>query len=32
MDFSDISLDLPDILMTTNDDNIPDLDVDFSSC
>ena len=25
MDFSDISSDLPDIMMTTSDDDIPDL-------
>ena len=31
MDFSDISSDLPDIMMTMSDDDIPDL-VDISEC
>ena len=31
MDFSDISSESPDIMMTTSDDDIPDL-VDISEC
>ena len=33
MDFSDISSDLPDVMMTTSDDDIPDLvDISDSKC
>ena len=33
MDFSDISSNLPDIMMTTSDDDIPDLeDISYSEC
>ena len=31
LDYSDISSDLPDVMMTTSEDDIPDL-VDISEC